>query len=135
MLVVKNNEEISFLEVKYSPGKGRGVFAVAPIAEGICFESSPIIEISKKEIMLIRRSVIGDYFFWWGENKNRGAIALGYGSLYNHSYTPNANFKLNLEEDTIEFYSLRPISAGEEVTINYKGNPDSQSKVWFDAIE
>jgi len=135
LLVAKNNGEVMLLEVKYIPGKGRGVFAVTPISEGVNFECSPIIELPKKHILQIRRTVIGDYFFRWGEKRREGAIALGYGSLYNHSYTPNANFKLNMEENMIEFYSLRAISAGEEVTINYKGDPESQSKVWFDVLE
>lgn len=135
MLVAKENGEVMLLEVKCSPGKGRGVFAVTAIPEGVNFESSPIIEIPKKHIMQIRRTVIGDYFFRWGEKRRGGAIALGFGSLYNHSYTPNANFRLNMEDNTIEFYSIKPISAGDEITINYKGDPESQSKVWFDAIE
>ena len=37
-----------------------------------------------------------------------------------------------LEAGTIRFVALRDIEAGEEVTTNYNGNPDSQEPVWFD---
>lgn len=122
------------LEVKDSFGKGRGVFATKPIEEGVCFECSPIIEIPMKEISQIRRTVIGNYYFKWFNHNIGGAIALGFGSLYNHSYKPNANFSINFEKNTIDFYSLRLISQGEEITINYKGSPESKEKLWFSPV-
>ncbi len=34
--------------------------------------------------------VLAKYFYMW--NKKEMAISLGFGSLYNHSYTPNADY-------------------------------------------
>jgi len=73
-----------------------------------------------------------NYIFWWGEDK---AIALGYGSLYNHSFNPNAYYITNIENDSIDFYSGMDIQKGEEILINYNGDPDDQSPIWFDVIE
>lgn len=36
----------------------------------------------------------------------------------------------------LEFWALRDIREGEEITINYNGNPEDQtSLVWFDPVE
>jgi SET domain-containing protein len=71
---------------------------------------------------------LGNYVFVWEDNKF--AVALGYGSLYNHSYEPNA--KYIRKKDKILFQAIKDIKSGEEITINYNGNPKSQDKVWFD---
>jgi len=120
------------LEVKESPGKGRGVFASVPIPAQCCIERSPVIVIPEEQIVHIRRTELGNYYFRWGKD---AAIALGLGSLFNHSYRPNAVFYPNLKEGVVEFYSLHPISQGEEITVNYNGDPADQSRLWFNTID
>jgi SET domain-containing protein len=73
-----------------------------------------------------------DYVFIWG--KKTVAIALGYGSLYNHSYSPNARY-YDGPGRTKVFMALRTIRAGEEILVNYNGDPKSREKVEFDVIE
>ncbi|HNE48113.1 MAG TPA: SET domain-containing protein-lysine N-methyltransferase, partial [Saprospiraceae bacterium] len=60
------------------------------------------------------------------------AIALGYGSLYNHSYNPNARYEVDFDEEVIRFYTLSTIKAGGEITVNYNGDWQDQNPVWFD---
>lgn len=68
------------------------------------------------------------YVFGWGEGST--ALALGYGSLYNHSYAPNAE---TLETpDELVITALRDIAAGDEIFINYMGT--AQDGVWFDVL-
>ena len=68
------------------------------------------------------------YVFGWGDG--RTALALGYGSLYNHSYDPNAT---TLEtEDELVVTATRPIEVGDEIHINYVGT--AQTGVWFDVL-
>ena len=67
-----------------------------------------------------------------GEDK---ALALGYGSLYNHSYTPNARYFTNIENQSIDFYARKDIREGEEIMVNYNGDPEDQSPLWFEVIE
>ena len=62
------------------------------------------------------------------------AIALGFGSLYNHSYTPNACYE-DVSGHMKNYIAIRDIQAGEEVTINYNGDANSTEPVWFDVIE
>ncbi len=122
------------LEVRNSSGKGRGVFTLRTIPKGEIFERSPIIEIPEEQIININNTIFYDYYFKWGENKKAGAIALGYGSLFNHSFQPNAQSVRNLEDMTIDFYALRQISEGEEITINYIGN-NNDTKLGFIPID
>jgi len=119
------------LEVRDTRDRGRGVFSVVHFQEGVCIERSPVIEIPEDEIIHIRRTVIHNYFFKWGNELKDGAIALGFGSLFNHSYNPNAHYRLQPRERIIAFYSLRPIQPGEEITINYNGDPEDHARLWF----
>jgi len=120
------------LYVKDTGRYGRGVFAKVFIPKGELIEKSPVIVISKDEWKTMRGSILRDYIFNWGDNK---AIALGFGSLYNHSYEPNAKYITNIEEGTIDFYARKDIYAGEEIFVNYNGDPLDQSELWFDVKE
>ena len=48
---------------------------------------SPVLISCKNEWKYLKKTVLFYYCFSWGENYEHSAIALGYGSLYNHSYT------------------------------------------------
>lgn len=70
-----------------------------------------------------------DYYFQW--DGDRAAIALGLGSLYNHSERNNARFTLDYEFGQIRFLAVRDIAAGEEITTNYRaGEPEMD--LWFE---
>jgi SET domain-containing protein len=53
------------------------------------------------------------------------------GSLYNHSYTPNAVYAKQYDQLIITYTALRDIAAGEEILINYNGRPDDLDPLWF----
>ncbi|HLO56884.1 MAG TPA: SET domain-containing protein [Saprospiraceae bacterium] len=123
--------QIPGLYITDSEDKGRGVFTSIDIALDDVIEVCPIIKISKAELPIIHKTVLHDYYFLWGENMDECAIALGFGSLYNHEVHPNANFILDLENDTIDIVAIRDISAGEEITLNYHGEPGDEEPLWF----
>ena len=60
------------------------------------------------------------YVFKWGPAEDRLAIALGYGSLYNHSPDPNAAFQLREARGEIVFRAVHTIAAGEQILIDYR---------------
>jgi len=121
------------IEVKRVPGKGRGVFATEMIPEGTVFERVPVIVMPAEEILESTDDcVLANYVFDWG--KGTVALALGYGSLYNHSYSPNARYDDKGRQTKI-FTSLCDIAAGEEITVNYNGHEDDQSPVGFDVLD
>lgn len=125
--------QTSLIEVRKSRTKGRGIFATAFIAEGTVFEQAPVLVMPAKEVNVeIEDTVLSHYMFAWG--KSTVAVALGFGSLYNHSYTPNACYE-DVSGQMKNYIAIRDIQAGEEVTINYNGDANSTDPVWFDVIE
>ncbi len=118
------------VEVKPVEGKGRGVFARRPIRKGEVIERAPLLILTAEEYAGgVDRSLLAGYVFAWGDGQF--ALALGYGSLYNHSYKPNAVYE-DEEPQTKSFVALRNIKEGEEVTVNYNGSPTSRVRMWFD---
>lgn len=109
--------ETTELQVVNLPGKGRGVVAKRAFAPGDEIEVCPVIvlDIAAKPAYLMA------YLFYW----ERGfALAFGYGSLYNHSASPNADWTADEERRTITFFALRPIEPGDEICFDYNGSPE-----------
>ncbi|MDQ0270623.1 SET domain-containing protein [Cytobacillus purgationiresistens] len=121
--------------IKDTQKYGRGVFSTRDIKVGELIEVSPVIISPKEEWKYLKKTILYHYGFYWGENYEDTAIALGYGSLFNHSYTPNAEFHYITDDLLIEFHAISDIKNGEEITINYKGDPKDRSPLWFDVIE
>ena len=81
----------------------------------------------------LRESILVTYFFYFGKKKERLAVALGFGSIYNHSYTPNATYKIKVKKKTIDFTAIKDIKKNEEITFNYSfGNPKNKNPLWFE---
>lgn len=124
-------QQVPTLFITDSPLGGRGVFVGEDLPAGSFIEICPVIIISEADKKKIHETLLHDYYFLWGIDEKKAAIALGYGSLYNHSYTPNAQFVAILEEESILIESILSIEAGNEITINYNGASDDQSPLWF----
>jgi SET domain-containing protein len=121
------------VEVKRIKGKGRGVFARRAIAAGEVIERVPVLVMTSDEYASgLSETPLKDYCFAWGVDQV--ALALGYGSLYNHSYKPNARYE-DVGPATKAFVAIRAIAPGQEITVNYNGRPGSRAKVWFDVVE
>lgn len=125
---------MELIYIKDTGKYGRGVYARYDIKIGQVIEVSPVILLTKKESVYIKDTIISDYWFNWGAGDFDSALALGYGSLFNHSYTPNAAFYNNKDNLLIIFYALSNIKAGDEITVNYNGEPTDKSPLWFDVI-
>ena len=118
------------IQVRKSDKHGRGVFATEYISRNEVIEVCPVIALNKEDTLKIDETILFNYYYEW-VNKN-AAFALGYGSLYNHSYQPNAQYEKNFDENTITIKSLKEILEGEEITVNYNSDPNSKEKVWFE---
>ncbi|HEX3313899.1 MAG TPA: SET domain-containing protein-lysine N-methyltransferase [Gemmataceae bacterium] len=118
--------------VKVAPGKGRGVFAAKPIKKGKIIERVPLLIMPADTLIGgLHNAHIGRFYYWWTNKKI--AVALGYGSLYNHSFDANASYKHEPDE-TLKYIAIRDIAVGEEVTINYNGDPNDQTPVDFKVV-
>ncbi len=111
---------------------GNGVFAAGAISAGDVIEVCPVLLFPKSQLAAVRQTMLDDYYFDWGDDDSWYALALGYGSLYNHAYEPNADYGMDFENETIDFYALRDIAPGEEIFVNYNGAPGNRTKVWFE---
>jgi SET domain-containing protein len=122
-----------YLYIQKTPGKGRGVFTREKIKENVIIESSPVIVLSSVDRIKLDATLLHDYIFEWGENKDQCCMALGLVPMYNHSYESNCEYFMDYEEEIIQVKTMRKINKGEELTINYNGTWNNDKKVWFEA--
>jgi hypothetical protein len=123
------------IEVRRTKNKGRGVFALKDFAAGELVEKAPIINITPTERKQCEKTILNYYIYPWRSTRS-GSIVLGYGSIYNHSFTPNADWKQNFKEEVMTYRALKPIKAGEEILVNYNGEPDDLTPIdWFEVEE
>lgn len=120
------------LFVARTPDRGRAVFTSKKIKKGTVIEIAPMIVFGESDRNLINDTYLYEYYFEWGKSGRKGALALGFGSLYNHSYSPNARYIPDFDLNVLEFEAIRDIKAGEEITVNYNLDPDDHTPVWWE---
>ncbi len=109
---------------------GRGVFAARAFEAGELIEVCPVLVLPAGE-QGTSDTVLWDHAYEWADGG--GAIALGFGSLYNHAWEANARYEHDYDAGLIRVYAVVPIAEGEEVTINYTGTPVGTGDLWFEA--
>ena len=118
------------LFISESEERGRGVFTGHPLSPEDIIEVCPLILLEAKDVSKVHETVLHDYYFVYPAAEGMACIALGYGSLYNHSSNPNADVDFDLDQQQIQIRCLRPIAAGEEVLIDY-ANGEEGKTLWF----
>ena len=108
----------SNLEVRVVSGKGRCVFAARHIAKGQLVLADPIIFVPGSESDHTDQTSVGRYVFQWNEDDDL-CVVLGYGSLINHGLPENVSLVSNYKDQTMEFYALTDIKAGDELLYDY----------------
>lgn len=119
------------LTVKQTADKGRGVFATCKIPQGSFIERAPLLIFPPDQWPLIAPTTLYDYVFEWGPKSEQAALALGFGSLYNHSIEPNVYYIRREAEEALDYFALKDIEEGQQLLINYNGEPSCQDLVWF----
>ncbi len=109
--------------IQKHPIKGRAVFATEPIMKGEIIETC--------ELLLLKLESVPEELegYAYQYSKGTAAIALGNGSLLNHSKKANCDFSFNYKKQHLYIRAKKVIKAGEEITINYRY--DSESKKRF----
>ncbi len=95
-------------------------------------EVAPVIVMSGEERKLLDQTLLHDYIFEWGDDREDCCMALGYVPMYNHSYESNCTYETDFDNQQIRVTTVRAIAAGEELFINYNGEWDDPSPVWFE---
>lgn len=120
------------IEMKRVPGKGRAIFATRDFKEGEIIESCPVLKLTPTERKHCEKTLLNHYIYPWKSTRS-ASVVLGYGSIINHSFTPNADWKQNFKTDCMVYRALRSIKKGEEITVNYNGEPDDLTPIdWFE---
>ncbi len=120
-----NRNNLKVLPCRY----GRGVFAGKNFAKGELIEVCPVLLLSEHEIHLAwasHGSILERYYFDY--DWKYSAIALGYGSLYNHSNNANADYSSNTNEEEVVIFARKKIKKGGQIFINYGYNPATRFK-------
>mmetsp|Transcript_12996 Transcript_12996/g.39353 ORF Transcript_12996/g.39353 Transcript_12996/m.39353 type:complete len:243 (-) Transcript_12996:567-1295(-) len=105
----------------------RGVRAVRPLLQGQLVETAHCIRVPREEYQDHMRSTVLEHYLFHARSNGDMLLALGLGSLFNHSSRPNLDYRVDDRNQVIRFYATRQIEQGEELLIHY-GPP---SKLWF----
>lgn len=118
--------------VRKAAKKGLGVFALKDFKAGEIIEICPVLIFDTKGRKSLEKTQLSHYIYPWRSTRG-AALVLGYGSIYNHSFSPNADWKQNFRTQSMVFRAVRSIKKGEEILVNYNGEPDEQTPIdWFD---
>ncbi|WEK38440.1 MAG: SET domain-containing protein [Candidatus Pseudobacter hemicellulosilyticus] len=111
---------------------GRGVYTAKKLPSGTVIEISPVIVLPPADRPVIDQTLLHDYIFEWGE-AGQSCVALGYISMYNHSYASNCTYDMDYESQLMTITTVRAVKAGEELFINYNGDWNNEKPLWFEA--
>ena len=117
------------ITVKDTKDMGRGVFASEDIKAGETIEVAPILILQFEDFIDTKWNLLFEYYFWMDDEV---VLALGYGSLYNHSKENNAEYEINIKNKSITFKAIKEIKKGEEIFFNYKGTSSTKTPLWFE---
>jgi SET domain-containing protein len=98
------------LVVKKSTMHGYGVFAEKTLKKGEMIEECYVI-ISKGG-----DKTLEDYYF---DAKGKYALFTGFGSIYNHSVEPNADYTIHIKNKIATLKAANTIKKGEEIFVSY----------------
>lgn len=123
-----------YLTIAPSPNRGRGVFTTRSIAANTQIEISPVIVLSAKDRKFIEETMLYHYVFEWGKTRKKICVALGYISMYNHSYDANCEYEMDFEAELMTIKTVKRVLKGEELFLNYNAVPNDATPVWFHTV-
>ncbi|KKU09373.1 MAG: hypothetical protein UX13_C0042G0009 [Candidatus Woesebacteria bacterium GW2011_GWB1_45_5] len=122
------------IEVRRTGKKGRGVFALRDFKTGEIIENCPVLTFNTKERKHLEKTQLNYYVYPWRSTRG-AALALGYGSIYNHSFSPNADWKQSFKTNSMVYRAIKLIKKGKEITVNYNSEPDDKTPIdWFEVV-
>ena len=122
-----------YLYLDKTTDAGRGVFTKERIPKGTVVEISPVVVMSNEDRIHLDKTKLHDYIFEWGKKNELCCMALGFIPMYNHSYKSNCEYFMDFDEEIIFVKTVRAIDKGAELTINYNGDWNDDTRIWFDA--
>lgn len=134
-LALSNEEEslpLGALSVRKTESSGRGVFTRIPLQAGTIINISHVLLFPPDEYQKYGKyTQLDNYTYIWskGENGATMALALGLGSLFNHSFqSPNVSYTFDREKETIRYTLMKNVDAETELCISY-----GSGKMWWES--
>ncbi len=115
------------IEWRYTPTKGRGVFAKQDLAPDLLIECSPVVIFPASDLLSDPHKALKlhQHIFWWSDIRGQEhALGWGYLALYNHSDEPNIELSEGPLPDTMQVKTLSMVTAGQELVFDY-------GETWF----
>jgi len=117
------------IEIRKSDIHGIGVFAIKDIGAHELVEACPVVTFGSQYLAPIFPHIMNEYSFAWKGGYD--CLCLGWGGVYNHSTkNPNARWKPNYDNPSMDFYSIKKIEAGEEILVRYVPYTKKDA-IWF----
>jgi SET domain-containing protein len=123
--------QASGIEARDSSIHGRGIFAAQRFEKGQMIETAPLIFLTAQEREWLQTTSLFQYYFLVGDAATPAAIGLGLSSLYNHNCPANAVYRVFPKRAVIVVTAYEAIRPGEEITLNYNGEPEDPAPVYF----
>lgn len=136
------------VRVAPSSKHGLGVFATRDLPADLLVHVAPVLLMSDEDVETLESTPLRGFVYGWDTDApgspTSAAFALGVGSLINHDPDPNCVYHRidagDLDEatgavhefDALQYTTVRPVAAGEELTVDYSGG--DPSILWFDPI-
>lgn len=118
--------------------KGKGVFAAKAFTIGEIVEICPVIlfQMNYNSLPKTIKTFVFDWEVLAGKSRTH-ALALGYGSFYNHSNPASLRYEADAENELLRYIAVRDIDVDEELTINYCAEggaaaSDEDDNWWFE---
>jgi SET domain-containing protein len=121
------------LYIEQTKEMGRGVFTSMDLEAETILEIAPVIVMPAKQRPIIDQTLLHDYIFEWGKLQKQCAMALGWISLYNHSYASNCEYMMHFRKQLMAIKTVAAITKGSELFINYNGEWNNTKPLWFEA--
>jgi hypothetical protein len=129
-------EPTGWIRQRYGHAEGAGVFAARRFSPDETVEECPVVLFRKPYEALHKE--LKTVVFHWPVPEGAAAtqaLALGYGSLYNHANPSNLRYETDAEALVLRLVAVRSIKPGEELAINYSadgGAEVSDEDWWFE---
>ena len=134
VILVGGQDELNISHKVFEESKFKPIILTGKtsLPEDEIIEVAPVIVMSEEDRKLLDKTLLHDYIFEWGETKRQACLALGYISLYNHSYSANCEYEMEYDKQIMTIRAVRSIKKGEELFINYNGVWDNTTELWFE---
>ena len=106
------------------------MFATRDIDGDEWLMTAPMLLIPGDQRRHLAQTIVDDSVYEWDDDGG-AALVLGVSSMINHAADPNTFLWLLPDDTSAELWSVRPIAAGDEVTVSYRAEgPDTP--LWFE---